>query len=279
MAPTHPPGSNPAGPTPRHRVAEEKEKEKMEGLDPNLLLAQMDKGNGDDKTLWLFLLLLLYGKDGFGGKGADQYGAGVCCPPVTLEQMNDMQNAIQSGQVALSNRIGDQTSNIIRDIGNSSQSNADGFARICEATQSASNLNQIGQKDLTAAVAKCCCDNLLQQKETQGAINYQACETRNSIEKCCCETQNAIALQTNAITTAICNDGQATRALITDNRMQDLQSQLQIARDENSNLRQTEVLSSRIREACCQPCQPIHPHHGWHGGGGGNGNGGPPPVG
>ena len=249
---------------------------KMDGIDPGMLALLKDNGNGDEKSWWLILLILLLGKDG--GLGGSS-GSDRCCQPSTLEQLNDAQNAIQNGQVALSNRIGDQTSNIIRDIGTASQQSTDNFARLNETIGTASNFNLLGQKDITAAIAKCCCDNLLSQKETQSRIDSQSCETRNTvnvnglqtqnailsqgaaitseIEKCCCATQNAIAMQTNALTTAICNEGQLTRQLLTDNRMQDLQTQLQVCRDENSNLRQTEILSRQIRECCCSPC---HPH-------------------
>lgn len=263
------------------------------GIDPGLVALLKDNNGGDEKSWWLILLILLMGrKDGLGG------GEASCCPPVTLEQLNDAQNAIQNGQIALSNRIGDQTANIIRDLGASSAQSAAGFSRVCESIQAANSNNLIGQKDLTAQIADCCCRLGLSIKDveraisdsccetrnainvqglqTQNAINLQSCETRNAIERCCCDITNGLAMQTNVLQQAICNDGDKTRALITDNRMQDLQSQLQICRDENSNLRQTATLSDQIRNVCGPPplCRCVHPHpHG--------GNGGPPgpPIG
>jgi hypothetical protein len=235
-----------------------KTEEKMDGLDPNLLLAKMGDNNGDDKTLWLFLLLMIYGRDGFGG-GA---GGGTCCPPVTLEQLNDAQNAIQSGQVALSNRIGDQTSNIIRDIGALSNTNSQHAAGIQANIDTASNLNLLGQKDMSAAIAKCCCDNLLAQKDTQAAI-----------AACCCETQNSLNMQTQVLSAQICSDGDKTRALITQNKIDELQAQLTDQKLANSNLHQTVQLSDQIRESCGPKCHP------WWGNGGPPYGGGPPATG
>ena len=243
------------------------------GLDPNLLLAQMGKdGNGDDKTLWLFLLLLLYGKDGFGGRGEGVRDA------ASLADLNALQNSLQNCMVANTNAISERTLDITRDQASNALRNETGQSQILASVAATNSANISGQKDLSAAIAKCCCDNLLSQKDTQRIISDTSCETQRAIERCCCDTQNAIAMQTHAITTAICNDGQLTRALITDNRMQDLQTQLSDCKTANSNLQQTVQLTEQIRNACCQPCQPCHPWGMAHPpvNGNGNGNGGPP---
>jgi hypothetical protein len=250
-----------------HSTFYEERNETMEGIDPGLV-ALMKDSNGDDKTLWLFLLLLLYGKDGFGG-GA----GGQCCPPVTLEQLNDTQNAIQNqtsqrfdaqtGHLnQMQNAITERTLDITRDQAANAFRNETGQALIGRAIADAATANQLGQKDLTAAIAACCCDNLLAQKDTQRAI-----------ADCCCQTKNSIAMQTQVLSQQICNDGDKTRALITQNKIDELQAQLTDQKLANSNLAQTTQLQASIREACCQPCQPCHPHPWWHGNGG---NGGPP---
>ena len=195
-------------------------------------------GGGQD-ALWLWALFG-GGYGGFGGRrgrGFDEGGA--CCPPATLENLTNAQTAlteaISASEVNSNNHFLDAaqaaSSNALR--------NETGQMGIQASIAAANAQNLIGQKDLTAAVAACCCDLRVGQ---QGIVN--------AIDKCCCETQNAIEHQTNHLERAICNDGQATRALITDNRMADLQSQLGICRDENSNLRQTVVLSEKIAAAC-----------------------------
>lgn len=251
----------------------------MEGIDPNLLLAKMTNGNDDDKTLWLFLLLLLYGRRGFGDDG----GGGVRSP-ATLQDLNASQNAISSSIL-----------DVNRDIATNGTRNERGQAQILQTVQNccadmlqascntdakifaAQSALSVGQKDICQQISDCCCQLGLSIKDVERAISDCCCqlgigqkELQNALERCCCETQNQlqmgfanvnhqICLQTNEITQAIHSDGESTRALITQNRMDDLQSALQIAREENSNLRQTERLTAIIREQCG------HGHHGWGG--------------
>jgi len=255
-------------PTPTQPPDERINEMESPGIDPGLL-ALMKNENGDDKTLWLFLLLLLYGKDGgLGGRGGD------CCPPVTLEQLTQAQNAIQNQMQNVNQNSNDhflQASDTAARNQMSNERNSMGIQNSIAVAQ-ASTL--AGQKDITAAIANCCCQNLLSQKDTQkglcdvnttvatsalatqNVIQATSSETQRALEACCCENRLAIERQTNALERAICADGQATRALITDNRMMDLQTALAEAKAANSNLRQTVELTNQIREACCQPCRP-----------------------
>jgi hypothetical protein len=97
---------------------------------------------------------------------------------------------------------------------------------------------------------------------TQGAL----AENRFAAEKCCCETNRNIdavryegAQNTCAITNAIHAEGEATRALINANTMQDLRDKLE-ARDRDimvrdfqlSQLAQTSSLVSELRP-CAKP--------------------------
>ena len=97
---------------------------------------------------------------------------------------------------------------------------------------------------------------------TQGAL----AENRFSAEKCCCETNRNIdavryegAQNTCAITNAIHAEGEATRALINANTMQELRDRLE-ARDRDimvrdfqlSQLAQTSSLVSELRP-CAKP--------------------------
>ena len=111
-------------------------------------------------------------------------------------------------------------------------------------------------------------------------------------------TQNAIQAQTTALQQTICNENRATRDLITQNTITELNNRLNMCRDENSNLRQTAAIGQQIdqalrtgllhldpqhgrRQCCYDPCCPPfppwwHPHPWPNGNGNGNGNGGPP---
>lgn len=104
-----------------------------------------------------------------------------------------------------------------------------------------------GNYALAQQLAACCCENRL------------AIANQNSlIEKNTASLQNQLNMQTCEIKQAISADGQATRALMNDNRMQDLQAQLA---DAKSAIRDQTILGA-INRRC-----------GGHRGGGGGGSG------
>jgi hypothetical protein len=268
-------------------------------IDPNLLLAKMNDKD-DDKTLWLFLLLLLYGKGGLG-----QDGQGVR-DDATLADLNAAQNAINDNIRGAANAINERTLDITRDQAANALRNETGQRDILATIQACcNNLLQgqcgtreridsatfaisNGQKDLQARIQDCCCQLGLSVKDIEKAVCDCCCqlgigqkELQNALERCCCETQNklqygfaqvenAICNQTNVLERAVHSDGEATRALITQNRMDDLQGALQVERDRNSNLQQTAVIGEKIDQAVKTAIQHCIPHHP-HGNGGGNG--------
>ena len=232
----------------------------MEGIDPGIL-ALMKDNNGDKDNTLLVVLLLLFG-GGLGGVGRRD-GEGVR-DAASLADINALQNSLQNCMVANTNAVSERTLDITRDQASNALRNESGQNLIQTQMAMASNQALMGQKDITAGIADCCCQNLIQQKETQ-----------NRIDKCCCETQNSILMQTQVLSTQICQDGDKTRALITQGEIDRLQAQLTDQKVANSNLMQTTHLDASIRAACCQPCQPCHPPHPWHPAGNGNGNGAP----
>lgn len=115
--------------------------------------------------------------------------------------------------------------------------------------------------------------NGLQGSMCQGFNNVgqQIVESRYAADKCCCETNRNIdslryeaAKNTCDITTAIRCDGDATRALINANTMQELRDQLQAAQLTLSNAAQTQNLVSELRP-CAKPayitCSPYTAHN------------------
>jgi hypothetical protein len=263
------------------------EEEDMEGgmnmgIDPNLLLAKMDNGRDDDKTLWLFLLLLLYGRRGFGGQDD---GGGVRSP-ATLADLNAAQNAVGANILdinrdiaasSLRNETGQQTIQQImqRCCADLLKGQCDVTSRVDAAAFALAN----GQKDLCKNIADCCCQLGISIKDVERAVADCCCqlgigqkELQNALERCCCETQNQLQMGFAGVQNAICKqtfelgdkihaEAEATRALITQNRMDDLQRQLEVCRDELSNERQTQQIAAIVRDQCG--------HHHWGRGGGG----------
>lgn len=101
--------------------------------------------------------------------------------------------------------------------------------------------------DGTYRVTSALCDGF-------GATSRQLDQLDYQMQNCCCETQRSIdavryeaAKNTCDITNAIHAEGEATRALINQNTMQELRDQLQAAQLQLGNLAQTNTLISTLR--------------------------------
>lgn len=114
------------------------------------------------------------------------------------------------------------------------------------------------------------------------SINQNIAQSRFDAQQCCCETnRNIDALRyesvknTCDIVTAIKEDGAATRALMTQNTIQELRDQLQAAQLQLGNVSQTQTLINELRP-CARPayitCSPYQASS-YYGSGCGNGCG------
>ena len=90
-------------------------------------------------------------------------------------------------------------------------------------------------------------------------VNQNINQARFDAQQCCCETNRNIDAvraenykNTCDITSAIHAEGEATRALITQNEIQALRDQLQAAQLQLGNLSQTQTLINEIRP-CARP--------------------------
>lgn len=105
-------------------------------------------------------------------------------------------------------------------------------------------------------------------------INQNINQSRFDAQQCCCETnRNIDALRYEAsrntcdIVNAIKEDGAATRALMTQNTIQELRDQLQAAQLQLGNISQTQTLVNELRP-CARPayitCSPYetNPYYG-----------------
>lgn len=87
-----------------------------------------------------------------------------------------------------------------------------------------------------------------------GSVNQNINESRFASQQCCCETNRNIdsvkfenAQNTCEITNAIHSEGEATRALITQNQMQELRDQLADAKLANSQCAQNAYLINQLQ--------------------------------
>lgn len=105
-------------------------------------------------------------------------------------------------------------------------------------------------------------------------INQNINQSRFDAQSCCCETNRNIdalryesAKNTCDIVNAIKEDGAATRALMTQNTIQELRDQLQAAQLQLGNISQTQALVNELRP-CARPayitCSPYEtsPYYG-----------------
>lgn len=98
-----------------------------------------------------------------------------------------------------------------------------------------------------------------QSAQLANGINANITEARFDAKSCCCETNRNIdavryenARNTCDIVNAIKEDGAATRALMTQNTIQDLRDRLQTAEAHISNTNQTQQLVNELRP-CARP--------------------------
>lgn len=78
------------------------------------------------------------------------------------------------------------------------------------------------------------------------------------IASCCCENRLAIANQTSELANAIHQEGEATRALITSNTIQELRDNLQAAQLQLGNLSQTQNILNTLGKWYSTP--PVNPY-------------------
>lgn len=102
-------------------------------------------------------------------------------------------------------------------------------------------------------------------------INQNINQSRFDAQQCCCETNRNIdavryenARNTCDIVTAIKEDGAATRALMTQNTIQELRDQLQAAQLQLGNISQTQTLVNELKP-CARPayltCSPYQSYN------------------
>lgn len=172
-----------------------------------------------DNNQWFWLIILFLFVFGFGGNGFGR-GFGANSPDFQgYATRNDINEGFQFNQLENGQRAIERG---LCDLGNSMQK---GFADTQMGMMQGFNSVQAGIAENRFASQQCCCETN-RNIDAVRAENY-----RNTCE----------------ITTAIHAEGEATRALINQNTMQELRDQLQAAQLQLGNVAQTQNIINAVR--------------------------------
>ena len=198
-----------------------------------LLNSQDDEGMGWNNPffylifIWLFAM---FGGNGFGFGGfGGGYGAyGAISNDFLFSNLNAGQDAIRASQIATQNGIASATYDLSNQINAVGQTIGQG---LCSTTYELSSKIDAGRYDQALAT---------QQLSRQ--ISDSCCATNRNIDA----LANQMTMDTCAIKEAIFRDGEATRALINANTMQELRDKLNSAEMALSNNAQTAAIEHAI---------------------------------
>ena len=137
----------------------------QKGIDPSVLAMMNNGGFGNGNWIWVFFLILLFGRNGFGGYGDNVAGTGYLSNQITNTAGRDLlMQAINGNGAAVQNLASTLNCDInsIKGAINGVQSS------ICQvgnqvgmSSQQIVNAIQQGNMGLTQQIAQCCCDNKL----------------------------------------------------------------------------------------------------------------------
>jgi hypothetical protein len=192
-------------------------------------------GGGNGTWIWVFFLffLLAWGGNGFGfgGNGAATTAAvnangaltrADLCQDMNFQQLQNDTRSLQSGL-------------------------CDGFYAVNTTLLNGFNAAQATTNAGFNGVQRDLCSGF-------NGVNQNINQSRFDMQQCCCATERAIdatryenAQNTCSIVDAIRQDGEATRALINANTMQDLRDQLADAKLANSQCAQNAYLVNQLQ--------------------------------
>jgi hypothetical protein len=195
------------------------------------------------------------------GVNQQMFQAFVAQAQAQTAQLNNMQATLTAQETvnanAINAHINTMEDNLNNDIHDVEKSISAGFSagQLAECqTQNlvqstAANTNQLTAMQfcqLARQLAECCCENRLAIANQNALIERNTAAVQNQASANYAALSNQLNMQTCEIKQAISSDGQATRALINDNRMQDLQAQLNDTKAALNNSQQTERIEELV---------------------------------
>ena len=134
------------------------------GIDPSVVAMMSNGGFGGNNGIWIIFLILLFGRNGFGGYG-DAVGTGYLSNQITNTSGRDLLmqaitgngNAVQN----LANTLNCDINSIKCAINGVQNSICQVGNQVGMSGQQIINAIQQGNMGLTQQIAQCCCDNKL----------------------------------------------------------------------------------------------------------------------
>ena len=134
------------------------------GIDPSVVAMMNNGGFGGNNWIWIIFLILLFGRNGFGGYG-DAVGTGYLSNQITNTSGRDLLmqaitgngNAVQN----LANTLNCDINSIKCAINGVQNSICQVGNQVGMSGQQIINAIQQGNMGLTQQIAQCCCDNKL----------------------------------------------------------------------------------------------------------------------
>ena len=219
-------------------------------------------GFGGDSAIWLIVLLALIwgnGNNGFGGFGGNSFDDGYAWLSNgqkeimsntnngfdTLHLSNQLEG-VRDGVYGISNQLCNSTADVVSAVNN-------GFANaeIADNSRQIANMqqafnNQIatlqGFNDLGSQFANCCCENRLGIQDLKATVISENCQDREVLREI---GQNILVNQT-ANTQKIIDEIFRDRLDEKDDKIADLNRQLQMADLKASQIAQTQAITSNI---------------------------------
>ena len=137
----------------------------QKGIDPSVLAMMNNSGFGNGNWIWVLFLILLFGRNGFGGYGDNAVSTGYLSNQITntsgrdllMQAINGNGSAIQN----LANTLNCDINSIKCAINSIQNSICQVGNQVGMSGQQIINAIQQGNMGLTQQIAQCCCDNKL----------------------------------------------------------------------------------------------------------------------
>ena len=179
---------------------------------------------GGDGIWAIVLLALLFNNGGFGGWGNNNNLATTdfVSSEFTQRDISQLSNTVTSQYGNLSTQLCNCCSDINSNISNGFYNTANNLCNL-RADMLLGNSNT--QRDI-----------LMQTTQLENQLGITSLQGLARLDSCCCDIKQAIR-----------EDGEQTRALITQNTIQDLRDRLTAAKDVISDREQTDTILSRLQ--------------------------------